>query len=63
MMNEISNVISGDLKVNMTSVNIDSRDGIFYGSFRLVVRNTKHLNELLHKLAKIPGVTKAVRIA
>lgn len=63
MMNEISAVISGDLKVNMTSVNIDSRDGIFYGTLRLVVRNTKHLNELLHKLAKIPGVTKAVRIA
>lgn len=62
MMNEISEIISKDMKVNMLSVKIDSGNGEFNGVIKLIVRNTKHLDELLHKLEKIKGINRAVRI-
>jgi guanosine-3',5'-bis(diphosphate) 3'-pyrophosphohydrolase len=62
MMNAISQVISNDLKVNMQSVKIDAKDGIFQGNIKIVVKSTQHLDELLHKLSKIPGVIRAVRM-
>ncbi len=62
MMNDISQVISNDLKVNMLSVKIDVRDGIFTGTIKLNVKNTQHLDELLHKLSKISGVIRALRL-
>jgi GTP pyrophosphokinase len=62
MMNDISEVISNDLKVNMLSVKIESGKGIFNGTIKLIVRNTTHLDELLHRLEDISGITKAVRI-
>jgi GTP pyrophosphokinase len=62
MMNEISEIISKDMKVNMLSVKIDSGDGEFNGIIKLIVRNTKHLDELLHKLEKIKGINRAIRI-
>ena len=62
MMTEVSQVISNDLKVNMLSVKIDSSGGTFTGTIKLNVKGTRHLDELLHKLTKIKGVTKAVRI-
>ncbi len=62
MMNEISEVVSKDMKVNMLSVKIDSGKGEFNGIIKLIVRNTRHLDELLHKLEKIRGINRALRI-
>ncbi len=62
MMNNISQIISTDLKVNMVSVKIDAKGGLFNGTIRLIVQNTKILDGLLHKLSKVPGVIKAVRL-
>ena len=62
ILGEITTVISGDLRVNMQSIKVDSRNNIFTGYIRLTVRDIKHLDELIHKLLKIKGVNKANRI-
>jgi len=62
MLGEITTVISEDLRVNMQSIKVESRNNIFTGFIRLSVRDAKHLDELIHKLLKVPGVTKASRI-
>jgi len=62
MMTEISDLISTDMKVNMVSVKIDSSGGLFNGIFKIIVKNTIQLDELLHKLEKIPGISRAMRI-
>jgi GTP pyrophosphokinase len=62
MLNSITNIISADFKVNMVSVNVDSRrDGKFTGRFKVRVKDKAHLKMLMHKIMKIKGVKKAVR--
>jgi GTP pyrophosphokinase len=62
LMNEISQVISNELKVNMVSLKMDVRNGIFTGTIKIIVRSTKHLTELLKRITKIPGVDRAIRM-
>ena len=62
ILGEITAVISGDLRVNMQSIKIDSGDKVFTGYIKLSVRDDRHLDEVLHKLLKIKGITKAGRI-
>jgi GTP pyrophosphokinase len=62
ILGEITTVISGDLRVNMQSIKVDSGDKIFTGYIKLSVRDAKHLDELIHKLLKIKGIAKAGRI-
>ncbi len=63
MLGEITNVISNDLKVNMLSIKVDSKDGQFTGEIKVNVKDNIHLDELLHKISKIKGILRAVRIA
>lgn len=62
MINEITNVISKELSVNMRTVNIEVHDGIFDGSLDLYVHSTKDLNNLIMNLIKIKGVDSVKRI-
>jgi GTP pyrophosphokinase len=58
----ITNVITGELKINMRSISIDSKDGIFEGTIMVFVHDREELDELCHKLESIPGITKVNRI-
>lgn len=62
MVNDITNVISNDLDVNMKALNINSENGIFFGTIDLYVFNLNHLNNLINKINSIKGVTKTYRV-
>jgi GTP diphosphokinase / guanosine-3',5'-bis(diphosphate) 3'-diphosphatase len=62
IMNEISQIISNDLKVNMISVKIEARKGVFNGIIKLMVKNSGSLSDLMQKITKVGGVSKAVKI-
>jgi len=62
ILNRISEVISNDLKVNIRSVSVDSTDGLFEGSFTLLVKDTSHLEVLIKRLAKIKGILGVSRL-
>ncbi|RPH32568.1 MAG: bifunctional (p)ppGpp synthetase/guanosine-3',5'-bis(diphosphate) 3'-pyrophosphohydrolase [Bacteroidales bacterium] len=62
IVNKISEVISTDLKVNMRSISINTKDGLFEGRIQVFVSDIKNLEMLLYKLNKIKGVQKAVRM-
>src|SRR5690606_28279623 len=47
LINNITKVISGDFKVNMRSITVDTNEGMFDGSIMVYVNNTKHLDELI----------------
>ncbi|MCK5279133.1 MAG: bifunctional (p)ppGpp synthetase/guanosine-3',5'-bis(diphosphate) 3'-pyrophosphohydrolase, partial [Cyclobacteriaceae bacterium] len=61
MMNDVTRIISSELKVNMRSVSIESDNGIFDGSIQLYVHDTKHLDVLTKKLENIEGVEEVAR--
>lgn len=62
IMNEISQIISNDLKVNMISLKIEAKKGDFNGIIKLTVKNNTSLSDIIQKISKVPGVIKAVKL-
>jgi GTP diphosphokinase / guanosine-3',5'-bis(diphosphate) 3'-diphosphatase len=62
LVNEITNIISSELKVNMTNINISVENGIFQGTIDLYVHHTKDLNNLILKISNIKGIENVRRV-
>ena len=61
IIDDISKIISSELKVNMKSISINSNTGVFEGKIQLYVNNTVHLLRLIKKLQKVRNVIKVSR--
>lgn len=61
LINDVSKVISEELKVNMSSMSMQTDAGIFEGEIMLYVNDTRHLEELINKLMSVEGVVKVSR--
>lgn len=61
LINDVSKIISEELKVNMSSMSIHTDSGIFDGEIMLYVNDTRHLEQLIAKLEKVEGVVKVSR--
>jgi GTP pyrophosphokinase len=62
VVNNITKIISSELKVNIRSLNIESLDGLFHGTIMLFVYDTEHLKKLMKKLEHVPGIINITRI-
>ena len=62
MLNDISNVISKELNVNIKSVHIDTAGNEFTARFDLHIHDSSQLNTLMTDLKKINGLKKVERI-
>ena len=62
VVNNITRVISNELKVNMRSISIDSNEGLFEGTIMLFVRDTEHLKKLMAKLSHVNGILSVSRM-
>ena len=62
MVNEITQVISRSMNVNILSLNISGLDGIFDGKITVSVQNKSQLEKLSDSLKRIEGVEKVDRI-
>jgi GTP diphosphokinase / guanosine-3',5'-bis(diphosphate) 3'-diphosphatase len=61
MLNDITHAISAYMNTNIRSVNLDSHDSLFDGTFIIYVKDTDHLNRLLERIRRVKGVTRADR--
>lgn len=61
LINDVTKVISNELKVNMRSITVDSDAGIFEGTIKLYVNNTEHLDHLIKNLQQVDGIIKISR--
>jgi GTP pyrophosphokinase len=62
MLNNISSIISKDLKVSLRSVSFDTDSGMFRGRLKITVRDTAHLDSLIGRLSAIKGVYRVNRV-
>ncbi len=62
ILSKITDVVSKDLKVNVRSINFDTKDGVFEGVVKVFVKDTSHLDVLIHKFLKVKGIISAHRI-
>ena len=61
IFNNITTLISNKFKVDIKNININSEDGIFYGNLILFVKNTTQLEQIIHELHNIEGITNVKR--
>jgi GTP pyrophosphokinase len=62
LVNNITQVISDNMHVNMKNVNFDSDGGTFTGQVTVVVKNNTEVKKLMDKLQKINGIDKVTRV-
>lgn len=62
VIQKITNIISGELKMNMRSMSIDSHDGIFDGTIMVYVHDREELDELCQKLVALEGINTVERL-
>lgn len=61
VVNNISSVISKDVKINIRSFSIDSHDGLFEGVLTIMISDTNQLNSIVKKLKEVKGVKNVSR--
>ena len=61
VIDDITKIISSQLKVNMKSITVDLKDGIFNGKIDLFVSDTLQLSKLIKKLQNVPNVNNVIR--
>jgi GTP pyrophosphokinase len=62
IVTNITSVISKENKVSLRSLNIDSNDGLFQGSFTINIPDTSSLTVLIKKLKGVKGVKNVSRV-
>lgn len=62
IINKITTVISGELKVNISALTIESREGLFEGIIKVFIHDKEELDELVSKLGKVDGIQSVSRL-
>jgi len=61
VVNKITMLISGDLKINIAALTIEAKEGLFQGNIRLYVHDKEELDELVQRLKALPGIESVER--
>ncbi|MEO6836811.1 MAG: RelA/SpoT family protein [Ginsengibacter sp.] len=61
VINKITNLISGTLKININALTIEAKDGLFEGNVKVYVHDKDELDELVAKLNSLPGIESVER--
>ena len=61
LINDITKIISNDLKVNMKDIRFETKGSVFEGVIKVQIRDVEHLGFLKQKLLKVKGIDKITR--
>jgi guanosine-3',5'-bis(diphosphate) 3'-pyrophosphohydrolase len=61
VVNKITTIISGDLKINISAITIESTEGLFEGTIKLFVHDKEELDELVRRLKVLNGIHSVER--
>jgi GTP pyrophosphokinase len=61
VINKITNLISGELKLNINALTIEAKDGLFEGNIRIYVHDKEELEELVSRLLQLNGIHSVIR--
>ena len=56
VVNKITTIISGDLKINISALTIESKEGLFEGTIKVFVHDKDELEELVDRLKELRGI-------
>jgi len=61
MVSKITNLISGELKINISAITIEAKEGLFMGNIKLYVHDKEELETLVTSLQQLAGVESVER--
>ena len=61
LINEVTQILSNNLKVNIKSININSSDGTFDGMITILVTDKQYLKKVIDSIKKVDGITSVSR--
>jgi guanosine-3',5'-bis(diphosphate) 3'-pyrophosphohydrolase len=61
VIHKITNLISGEMKFNISAMTIEAKDGIFMGNLKIFVHDKEELDHLCNALLQLPGIEKVER--
>ncbi len=61
VINKITNIISGDMRINIAALTIESGEGLFEGTVKVFVHDKEELDELVDRLKKLNGIQEVER--
>lgn len=61
IVNKITSIISGELRINISAITIESKEGLFEGSIKLFVHDKEELEELVKRLKGLNGIHSVER--
>ena len=61
VIHKITNLISGELKVNISAMTIEAHEGIFNGNVKVFVQDKEQLENLVTQLLLLPGIERVDR--
>jgi len=61
VINKITNLISGTLRININALTIEAREGLFEGNVKVYVHDKDELEELVNNLKDLQGIESVER--
>jgi GTP pyrophosphokinase len=61
IVNKITNIISGELKINIAALTIESKEGLFEGTIKVYVHDKEELEELVDRIKSLNGIQQVNR--
>lgn len=62
IINKITNIVSGELKINISALTIESQEGLFEGIIKVFIHDKEELDELANRLVKLDGIQSVSRL-
>jgi GTP pyrophosphokinase len=56
VVNKITNLISGEMKINISALSIEAKEGIFRGAIKVFVHDKEELDVLVARLKSLSGI-------
>jgi len=56
VVNKITNLISGELRLNINAITIEAKEGLFEGNIKIYVHDKEELDELVHRVRQLKGI-------
>ena len=56
VVNKITNLISGEMRININAITIEAKEGLFEGNMKVYVHDKEELDELVGRLRALTGI-------
>ncbi|MGZ8510981.1 MAG: RelA/SpoT family protein [Chitinophagaceae bacterium] len=61
VIHKITNLISGELRINISALSVEAKEGLFEGNIKVFVHDKEELERLVQSLKNLPGIESVER--